>query len=32
MCSAFSCEENIVKAYESGMDDVIFKPVRRLNL
>jgi DNA-binding response OmpR family regulator len=32
MCSAFSSEENIVKAYESGMDDVIFKPVRRLNL
>ena len=24
MCSAFSSEENIVKAYESGMDDVIF--------
>jgi hypothetical protein len=32
MCSAFSSEENIVLAYESGMDDVIFKPVRRLNL
>jgi hypothetical protein len=32
MCSAFSSEENIVKAYESGMDAVIFKPVRRLNL
>jgi|LakMenEpi03Aug12_release.lakeMendotaPanAssembly.Ray.scaffolds.fasta_scaffold5412048_1 hypothetical protein len=32
MCSAYSSEENIVKAYESGMDDVIFKPVRKLNL
>lgn len=29
MCSAFSSEDNILKAYESGMDDVIFKPVRK---
>ncbi len=29
MCSAFSSEDNVLKAYESGMDDVIFKPVRK---
>lgn len=29
MCSAFNSEENILQAYESGMDDVIFKPVRK---
>ena len=29
MCSAFSSEDNVIKAYESEMDDVIFKPVRK---
>jgi DNA-binding response OmpR family regulator len=29
MCSAFSSEENVLKAYDYGMDDVIFKPVRK---
>jgi hypothetical protein len=29
MCSAFSSEDNVIKAYECGMDDVIFKPVRK---